>query len=247
MKEDTFDSKTIEAIEVFSTTYIEYLALRVCSGDTCCTTSATHRLYHGYSKLLERHLLRDCEGFVIRNNSYNVTVVDASENEVFLTYIGLKAITIFSSRFKLAIPMHSCSSDNFDACKIRTDYAIQSLNVGVCDIRYAGSDSPISVQFCSKDACCNSGILDKVGRNDFEKGDWMTFGIHELAKECQHFPISTIDLQVFVTNLGSDALCIDKFQIKGNVQGDTPKTLNCYIPMKPEFWVESASLKMICD
>ena len=73
----------------------------------------------------------------------------------------------------------------------------------------------------------------------------MVYEMHELAKECRNFPLSTNDLRVSVRNKGNDALCINRFQVKS--WGKIPKTLQCYMPLKKEFWVESESLKMTCD
>ena len=121
---------------------------------------------------------------------------------------------------------------------------MNSIHIGVCDKLGAGTDSSISVKFCSMERCCSTGVLDKVG-NDFERGDWMFYESHEMAQECRNFPISTKDVRVFVRNRGKDALCINRFQVRS--WGRIPKILRCYMPLDPEFWVESESLQMTCD
>ena len=56
----------------------------------------------------------------------------------------------------------------------------------MCDAAFAGSDSPIELEICRASAgsvdnknssvggkkCCNTGVLDRPEKDDFERGDY---------------------------------------------------------------------------
>ena len=65
---------------------------------------------------MQKHLLRDCEGFRIKNNSYTIQLWDEYGNQVD----GLDAIYLYSSRFQMSAPMHMCDGNDLADCNVST-------------------------------------------------------------------------------------------------------------------------------
>lgn len=247
---DTFDSRSIHAIEILPASSSKKLSVSICTdnGLKCCQTSAFYHVSAGKTAQVDGALLRDCHGFKIQNDTYSVSVVETGNGNVIGSL--LYSVSIYNSRLKYMTPMDTCltegGSKSHVSCKVPTEFQVNSLRFGVCDKTHSGTDSSISVQISSNGRSCDTGILDKAG-NDFEKSDWMHYKYHEISRECQDFPISTTDLRVHITNAGNDALCLDRFQI---LTDGNHKVLNCYLPLmdpNDEFWVEAQKLVVTCD
>lgn len=228
--EETFDSRAIFAVEIHPKLnhYMRSFVLMICTGHVkrCCKTSTFYDVYGGYSMMMQGPLLRDCEGFMIEDNQYSIYY--QGKWNIHHAYKYLDSVSIYGSRFKLITPMDTCHLNSFEFCNVSSfiqtfenifitsilqipnEFRVSSLHFGVCDVTHGGTDSSISLEICSNGKCCNSGILDK-NVNDFERGDWMKYGSHELSWECRNFPIFTDDLKVSIINSGSDSLCIDRY------------------------------------
>ena len=63
---------------------------------------------------MERHLIRNCEGFIIINNEYEVKLFDTFGKNV----TDIEAVTLYSSRFKLITAMSNCFSESYENCKV---------------------------------------------------------------------------------------------------------------------------------
>ncbi len=118
--EDTFDSRSVYAIEVHpkADIYEESLVLVLCTDHMkkCCTTSALNHVYGGYSMTLDGPLLRDCEGFQIIDNEYSVYFQGTWNLMYAANY--LEAVDLYSSRFKMISPMDTCFPNTHGFCKV---------------------------------------------------------------------------------------------------------------------------------
>ena len=66
---------------------------------------------------MQKHLLRDCEGFQIKDNKYTIQLWDENgHNRVD----GLDAIYLYSSRFQMSAAMHVCDGNDLDDCNVST-------------------------------------------------------------------------------------------------------------------------------
>ena len=63
---------------------------------------------------MEKHLIRNCEGFNIINNEYQVKLLDTFGEVVS----DIEAVTLYSSRFKLITAMSNCFSESYESCKV---------------------------------------------------------------------------------------------------------------------------------
>lgn len=108
--QSSFDARSIYAVEIHSQTYIDYLELKICSGGKCCISSAFNNIYSGTSTLFRDVLLRDCDGFEIDNNEYSIHPLHGNG--------PLKAVSIYSTIFKLISPMDTCYSEDFFKCQV---------------------------------------------------------------------------------------------------------------------------------
>ena len=80
--------------------YLDYLYLTLFSGDKKCHTSSIYALYSGQSYIFEGPLLRDCQNFILSNNEYAFYVPMNSN--------AIETVSLYSSRFKMISPLHSC-------------------------------------------------------------------------------------------------------------------------------------------
>ena len=115
LTKDTFEVRSLEAIKIIPRKRIASATLHICSYEMCCQTSYSYNF--DQPVLLEKQLLRDCEGFQIKNNTYHIWVHDESGIGVS----DLRAVSLYSSRFKMITPMSICFAKNFWRCKVRAN------------------------------------------------------------------------------------------------------------------------------
>ena len=119
--------------------------------------------------------------------------------------------------------------------------SILQIEIYVCDAAFAGSDSPIELEICraaatdrsnnSSDAsadnsCCNTGVLDRPEKDDFERGDYEVYSGSQL-RSCFDFPVDGDTLDMAVANRGSDGVCFGGVIVR-TAGGDA---MDCVMPI----------------
>lgn len=240
-RDESFNSRSIFALQIHPKVDAHLLVFEICSGqrERCCATSAFFNVKNGQKVIYEGAMLRNCEGFEITDDAYTVHV--KMDDDGYDGYVAdvLDTMTIYSSRFKLLTPMHTCSmntSERYVDCVIPTQFQINGFLFGFCDEDHDRENSSISVSICSDGQCCDTGPLIKA-YNDSEP----YFKVNKHG--CQGFQLSTKTLKVYVENSGKDPLCLNQLQLQSD-----RKILNCYLPLEEEFWSHSSKMLMLtCD
>ena len=120
-KDETFDSRSIFAIEVHSKKVMQGLAIHICTRNLqdCCTTTSFGYVEQNTSKLLDGQRLRNCEGFQIIDNKYIIHLKGPLLDYPESVSKYLHSVSLYSSRFKKIAPMHTCDPDFFGHCTVK--------------------------------------------------------------------------------------------------------------------------------
>ena len=168
-----------------------------------CVTYAMRNLEVSKTKLFKEDLLNSCEGFKIEKNEVNVYVENIARDSIGVAYIQIyNYVDISSPLINCKLPEEFWRIEQEKAgpfkCSVPTYHQLKTVQIGVCDVVHAGTDSGIKLEICDEvesTNCCKT-TLDS-SKNDFERGDWMKFG-PEVLKSCTNFKVkSVISYQVF--------------------------------------------------
>ena len=95
---------------------------------------------------MQKHLLRDCEGFQIKDNKYTIQLWDENgHNRVD----GLDAIYLYSSRFQMSAAMHVCDGNDLDDCNVST-YVLLTVQKRVSVIVTLSGQNTLSARIYPK-------------------------------------------------------------------------------------------------
>ena len=200
-----------------SSTGFDYgVAFELCSpsnASDCCRTNYLDMLY--YDELVtgsaviysQPGALGQCYGFALDRDTLTVSVQNTNSADA----ICVESVDVFvKQQSRGEFPYASCdvgqlwtSSGDWEGpfdCRSARETTIAQIEIYVCDVAFAGSDSPIELQICratgssassdSKNStddasigsrkCCSTGVLDRPEKDDFERGDYEIYSGSQL-------------------------------------------------------------------